>query len=476
MRFYFEVLSDLGLGVIPSSILHLAAKVDYVSLGRKNDFDVELLSKSSPGRKLIFASAAGFLNTVAASFLPTRQTRLTPTDLGCALILASSNGKGNNTRIIQSLLTGGADVNCCCYDERGHTVTALTLACEDLAYELAQLLLENNADPNQLVRNKITVLRLACSRANARTMVAMLLRHGANPDGVPEDQHPPVFMLADSLSTREVEGSLLGMLLGAGGDPNARSRANGMPALIQAARTLSLEAMKILLQAGANPNILDRGNFTAVDHVLDAMRMGPYYPLRHAHGKDAVMILLAAGANLSLMRTPHIYCDRELAWNIAYQHGRDVYYSVELLRTEYLFLDSTDAACYEAINVFDIPEGMEALLYMARTWRFGSHPIDQGYNLDDDESDEEGSDFDYREIYQELDPFDIKLTPYTPRLEDDKVRLNASLFVRITDEHGKLLVTANQRLPKTEVVLRRLRVGRIEQTKKSAQADLAALG
>jgi ankyrin repeat protein len=114
--------------------------------------------------------------------------------------------------------------------------------------------------------------------------VRELLQEGANPDGLPEDDLPPIHAAVEQLN---------------------------------------LPIVQMLLDAGADPNLKDRSLWTplyrAVDAACDAAsQRGASHP--DPEGLQIILALLHRGANVNI-RSGHDGTDRTSAW-IARKYGQ----------------------------------------------------------------------------------------------------------------------------------------------------------
>src|SRR5262249_14135843 len=110
---------------------------------------------------------------------------------------------------------------------------------------------------------------VAAARAGDVDRVRRLLAQGADPNAV--DRITPLMAAATALRAKpENRMDLMRVLLAAGARVNARAVA-GETALIFAARFRDVDAINLLLDNGADPNLVAR---TGVSRLLEAMRSG----------------------------------------------------------------------------------------------------------------------------------------------------------------------------------------------------------
>jgi ankyrin repeat protein len=171
--------------------------------------------------------------------------------------------------LTDALIRAGANVNV--RDDTG--VTPLYLACVNRSPVLVDRLLAARADANAALINGETVLMM-CARSGNAAAVKSLLVHGANVNA----REPIHEQNAVMWAAAESRGEIVKLLVEAGADVRARSRAypqivtgeetqragreelnyvlmrGGSTALLFAARNGDAESARILVEAGANVN------------------------------------------------------------------------------------------------------------------------------------------------------------------------------------------------------------------------------
>src|SRR6185295_11151171 len=161
------------------------------------------------------------------------------------LLLAARDG---NVEAATALLDGGADVN---QPSAGDHTTPLLMATINGQFDLAMLFLQRGADPK------------AASDANATPLYGTI-----NTEWIPKSRHPQP---ADYMQQKTTHLELMEALLKAGADPNARLKYKlwyteysreflgvdwaGATPFLRAAHALDVDAMRLLLKYGADPNI-----------------------------------------------------------------------------------------------------------------------------------------------------------------------------------------------------------------------------
>ncbi|KAJ5608743.1 hypothetical protein N7528_009310 [Penicillium herquei] len=188
--------------------------------------------------------------------------------------------------IVKALLRFGAKENINAIDEKGDT--PLLLAITQGASETVKLLVENGADINKQVGNRVQPLLCAAKRGST-AIVRILLEGGADikaPNVLGESA------LWEAVSNNNIRMTKL--LLEKGANPNVRNY-RGELVIFQALRTGSLINVKqsdtlgvfdLLLTSGANPNSTD---FHGQTILIAAIHAGVYsiVEILLRHGADA---------------------------------------------------------------------------------------------------------------------------------------------------------------------------------------------
>lgn len=193
--------------------------------------------------------------------------------------------KGGDEQIVKSLLQAGADPNL----EGGYYGTALQAAIEGNYENIVEILLQAGADPNHPVKGRRsfmlhqvqinatdTLLLLAAKRANAK-MIQMMIQSGANINLTSSE------LISNCIRCESVE--LIQTLLQATGINDSMIDEWLMLAVRQAHKGI----IKLLIEAGANPNSSNSVHSIAAGAIL-----------QHGEkGKAAVDLLLEAGLKVS---------------------------------------------------------------------------------------------------------------------------------------------------------------------------------
>ncbi|KAK3688801.1 ankyrin repeat-containing domain protein [Podospora appendiculata] len=184
-------------------------------------------------------------------------------DYGNALTAAAYDG---TLSIVQALLDAGADIN-------SPNGWALQTAAAEGHKDVVEELLRRGADPNACTTNERfppgTALQAACEAGKA-DIVELLLAHQADPNQRPRPDTCPII----AASARGEEG-MLERLVQAKVDVNVLGVASNSPTqstpLINAAAYMQLKSLQLLLDAGADINLADSDNDTA---LMAAARRG----------------------------------------------------------------------------------------------------------------------------------------------------------------------------------------------------------
>jgi uncharacterized protein len=186
-----------------------------------------------------------------------------------ALMFAAQVGDTDSARL---LIGGGAHPN----DIVPKTgLTPLIIAAATGRAEVATLLLDKGADPNAVAADGFSPLQYAATNKEAVEMVRALLRHGAKPD----------VRLTQKKPTVAASGIVL----------------EGATALGLAAEINNLDAVKVLVEGGADPSIPTARNTTplmlAAGAGTDIAR--PRSPEERAMALQTVRFLVERGADVN---------------------------------------------------------------------------------------------------------------------------------------------------------------------------------
>jgi ankyrin repeat protein len=193
---------------------------------------------------------------------------------------------------VRLLLDKGADVNA----KSASGATALMWAATDLAK--VRLLVERGADVNAASNLGHTALELAAMSDSSSEIVRLLLARGADPKAVDKAQMSTLHAATMGNDTETIR-----QLVAAGVEVNSADLLTGSTPLMNGAQNGNLEAVKLLLSKGANPNAVSAppGPTGAVKNGI--IQLGQFTPLFLASTfgpLDIVKTLLAAGANVNV--------------------------------------------------------------------------------------------------------------------------------------------------------------------------------
>lgn len=197
------------------------------------------------------------------------------------------------SQAMQQLLAAGAAPDAA----DGHGYTPLMHATENAYVECVKLLLAGGASVCAVSNRGRTALYLAESKPE---IMAMLLAAGAPVNHVDNLGCTPLSEVAQHEAS-EKNCACMRMLIAAGADVNYHNSLHGSPAIYWTASIYRkpLGLMKILLQAGADPNLCGEDGYTTLHHAAEECNA------------EAVRLLLATGADPTLKddqgRTPRDY-------------------------------------------------------------------------------------------------------------------------------------------------------------------------
>lgn len=191
------------------------------------------------------------------------------------LMWAASNDRGA-TEAMQLLLQKHAAIDTA--DKEGNT--ALTCAVMGQVEKSVQLLIDGGANLNLRNNQGETALYIACHYIRGAANAAQLLQAGADPNIADNDGITPLMWTAvGGLHQQTFEA-----LLARGAQVDARDN-GGATALIWAARKGLKDAVKKLLEAGADPCLATGGGQTARDYAAAVRLLNA-----EGHGADAAEI------------------------------------------------------------------------------------------------------------------------------------------------------------------------------------------
>ena len=226
--------------------------------------------------------------------------------------------KAANPKLVEMLLDAGAEVNAANLDGE----TGLMLAARTGSIEVAKLLVAHGADVNARESWREQTALMWAAEGAYPELTQFLVEHGAdvraraaaNDWGVqitsePRAQYRPTGGLTPLLfAARSGCAGCVHSIL-AGGEDIDRPTPDGVTALMLAIDNFEFDTAKVLLDAGANPNLSDWWGRTALYLAVD---MNDYIPRTPAYPKsasttgiDIVRQLLAAGVDVNTQLNMH---------------------------------------------------------------------------------------------------------------------------------------------------------------------------
>lgn len=127
-----------------------------------------------------------------------------------------------------------------------------------------EALLEAGADPDRWIQDGITPLMVAAERGDVAA-AELLLAYGARVNTVDAAGASPLHHAA-----RSGDSVMVDVLIAAGAHVHVTTVATPTTPLMEATRAGSIDAVRLLVDAGADPNRQDRTGRTVLDHALDS--------------------------------------------------------------------------------------------------------------------------------------------------------------------------------------------------------------
>ncbi|KAK6194895.1 hypothetical protein SNE40_000431 [Patella caerulea] len=130
--------------------------------------------------------------------------------------------------------------------------------------------------------------------------VKMLLSRGAFVDIQNIEGYTPLMICCFSKSDPDALNSIMKLLIEAGANVDITERRSKRTALQMAAVTLNVKAVEMLLQAGADPNLLDGAGRSAITSAICSKVRPNYSRNIHPDLMTIIIMLIQAGSNLDL--------------------------------------------------------------------------------------------------------------------------------------------------------------------------------
>ena len=197
-----------------------------------------------------------------------------------ALMMACLNGKVDAVNI---LLNAGAKPNIA--DVYGNTclhIAVMQGCCE----EVLQAIADSGANVNAATKKNRTALMIACLVGNAEA-IKLLLNAGANPNIRDEDDDSCLFHAIRGVCSKDD----LQVIINHNADVNVLNKKNHT-ALIMACLNGKADAVNVLLNAGAKPNITDRFGNTCLHNAV-----------RNDCSKEVLQAIINHGADMNAINT-----------------------------------------------------------------------------------------------------------------------------------------------------------------------------
>ena len=229
-----------------------------------------------------------------------------------ALWFACTDGQNNFVKV---LLDAGADPNIA--DKYGDSClhAAINGQCNT---ETMQKMVDQGADVNVINKDGATPLLLACSIAQAES-VALLLSLGADPNMADADGETSILNAIEGYCSVQT----MQKLIDDGASVNAINN-KGLTALLKACAYRQMDVVNVLLEAGADPTIVDDVHYSSLHAAVDGrcsldtlqalIDHGAHIDAKRKDGTNAllracstgqsesVIFLLEAGANVKIVK------------------------------------------------------------------------------------------------------------------------------------------------------------------------------
>ena len=173
-----------------------------------------------------------------------------------ALMLACE--KGNNDAV-NILLAAGADPNIADKDDDTSLHVAVT---ENSSKEILQALINQGADVNARNKTNVTAIMIAYKKGFTESLDVLL-----NAGGNPNIAGSICFRSLHDAITRCYNKEVLQVLINHGADVNATNK-NNETALMTACWMENIDAINVLLKAGADPNIAGGNGFRCLHDAV----------------------------------------------------------------------------------------------------------------------------------------------------------------------------------------------------------------
>ena len=273
------------------------------------DHGADVNAKNRKGQTVLM-SACGKENAVAINLLLNAGAKPDIVDDGGFTSLHAACQAGNSKETLQALIDHGADVNAA--NRKGHTVlmsacrkenavainallkagakpeivddggfTSLHKACHaGNSKETIQALIDHGVDENAANKRARTALMIACELGNVNA-INVLLNAGAKPDIVDDDGNTILHAACSSDNSKETIQALIDL----GADVNATNKW-AHTILMYDCELGNENAINVLLNAGAKPDIVDDEGYTSL-----------HWACSSDNSKETIQAIIDHGAN-----------------------------------------------------------------------------------------------------------------------------------------------------------------------------------
>ena len=201
----------------------------------------------------------------------------------------------NYIKTMEFLISKGADVNA--ISTNGYKITPLLAACSTLHYEAAELLIKHGAEVNVASVGGTTPVYWAAG-GNIK-LLNLLIANGADINKVNKNKEAPLHYAANNKNN----AALVKLLIKHGADVNAADDDGNLP-IHNAARKGNTEAVKVLIMNGSKIDIFNTDNY----YFTNINKLTPLVLACVYEQHEAVKLLIQAGADVNLTekkaRTP----------------------------------------------------------------------------------------------------------------------------------------------------------------------------
>lgn len=309
-----EAVLNNDIGQI-SLLLKQGASPNLLDANGQNALELAIANQSVEAVQLLIEAGADLERLSLDGYTPIQQTILLPPEPGLAimkmLLAAGANVETPNIYIDRTKAFMKMNVPSMVVPGQ----TALELAIANQSMEAVKLLIEAGADLEKISSGDLSPLKQAVllPPETGLPIIKMLLAAGAKIDAFDDEK-----LMGTALSLAAIKGKTeaLTMLLEAGADPNILNGTRKGPILALAAMGGHPEIVKILLAAGADPNAADEPyGYTVLHSAAEAFGAPDSTQTEIDNITETVRLLLAAGAKINVKNadghTPLFYARQQ---------------------------------------------------------------------------------------------------------------------------------------------------------------------